>query len=294
MNRPNQATQQPREARHAFSRRRFLAYSGLAVGGGIAATTGYIALRNEAADPTIERVQIPVPALPEAIEGYRIAILADFHLEPFTKIETINRGVTLANSLKPDLTVLLGDYVWHELDAIYALTPALARLDARQGVFAILGNHDIWTNVSVITEALTAVGLPPLVNQGLGLPVGRETLWLAGLDDGWSGSPDLGAALAQRPFQATTVLLMHEPDLADDYSQDTGIALQLSGHSHGGQIRFPGVGALVTPYLAWKYDMGLYNVNGMWLYTNRGLGVTNLPVRFNCPPEITEITLVRA
>ena len=148
--------------------------------------------------------------------------------------------------------------------------------------------------MTVITEALTAVGLPPLVNQGVGLPVGRETLWLAGLDDGWSGSPDLVAAVTQRPSRATTVLLMHEPDLADDYSQDTGIALQLSGHSHGGQIRFPGVGALVTPYLAWKYDMGLYSVNDMWLYTNRGLGVTNLPVRFNCPPEITEITLVRA
>lgn len=294
MSRPSKAAQRSRATGHAFSRRRFLAYSGLAVAGSVAATTGYIALHNEAADPAVERVRIPVPDLPDALEGYRIAVLADFHLEPFTKIETINKGVALANSLKPDLAVLLGDYVWHELDAVYTLAPALARLDARQGVFAILGNHDIWTNVTVITEALTAVGLPPLVNQGVGLPVGRETLWLAGLDDGWSGSPDLVAALTQRPSRATTVLLMHEPDLADDYSQDTGIALQLSGHSHGGQIRFPGVGALVTPYLAWKYDMGLYSVNDMWLYTNRGLGVTNLPVRFNCPPEITEITLVRA
>jgi predicted MPP superfamily phosphohydrolase len=75
---------------------------------------------------------------------------------------------------------------------------------------------------------------------------------------------------------------------------DQRISLQLSGHSHGGQIRFPFVGALVYPYLSWKYPMGLYNVNGMWLYTNRGLGTTNIPLRVNCAPEITELTLTRA
>jgi predicted MPP superfamily phosphohydrolase len=93
---------------------------------------------------------------------------------------------------------------------------------------------------------------------------------------------------------AVTVLISHEPDLADKYSLDKRIALQLSGHSHGGQVRFPGIGAMILPYLAWKYDYGLYRVNDMWLYTNRGLGVTNEPVRFNCPPEVTEITLIRA
>lgn len=96
------------------------------------------------------------------------------------------------------------------------------------------------------------------------------------------------------PAEATAVLISHEPDLADKYALDQPVRLQLSGHSHGGQIRFPGVGALVLPYLAWKYDMGLYQVREMWLYTNRGIGVTSEPLRFNCPPEVAEITLVRA
>ncbi len=132
------------------------------------------------------------------------------------------------------------------------------------------------------------------MNKGIPISAGKGTLYLAGLDDGWSGQPDLQATMQNHPAEAPTVLLLHEPDLADKYSQDKRIAVQLSGHSHGGQIRFPKVGALILPYLAWKYDYGLYNVNGMWLYTNRGLGVTNEPVRFNCPPEITEITLIRA
>jgi hypothetical protein len=90
------------------------------------------------------------------------------------------------------------------------------------------------------------------------------------------------------------VLLMHEPDLADIYSQDPRISLQLSGHTHGGQIRIPGIGALVHPHLGKKYDFGLYNVNGMWLYTNRGIGCISEPIRLNCPPEISEFTLARA
>jgi predicted MPP superfamily phosphohydrolase len=131
-----------------------------------------------------------------------------------------------------------------------------------------------------------------LVNAGLSIAVGQDVLYLAGLDDGWSGRPDLNAALANRPAGAPVVLLFHEPDLADQTSLDGRISLQLSGHSHGGQIRLPRRGALLKPYLGWKYDLGLYQLNGMWLYTNRGIGVTNEPIRYNCPPEITQITLI--
>ena len=86
----------------------------------------------------------------------------------------------------------------------------------------------------------------------------------------------------------------NEAELAGKHSLDKRIGVQLSSPSQAGQVRFPGVGALILPYMAWKYDMGLYRVNELWLYTNRGLGVTNEPVRFNCPPEVTEITLIRA
>lgn len=136
--------------------------------------------------------------------------------------------------------------------------------------------------------------MPVLVNQGVNITAGGESLYLAGLDDGWSGKPDLKTALEKAPADAPVILLLHEPDLADEVSKDPRISLQLAGHSHGGQIRFPYIGAPILPYLAWKYDMGLYRVKDMWLYTNRGIGVTNEPIRYNCAPEITQFTLVRA
>jgi len=274
------------------NRRKFLQLSSLTLAGGVAATAGYLTLGNEAQRPVVERAQIPIRNLHPALEGFTIAVLADFHLEPLTKIELIERAVEMTNALKPDVVVLLGDYVWREVEAVFNLAPALARLDAKYGVFTILGNHDLWTDVNIITAGLTESKLPILVNQGLTLNVGSAQLYLAGLDDAWSGQPDLNATLAERPADAPVVLLAHEPDPADEYSLDERISLQLAGHAHGGQIRLPVVGAPVLPYMAWKYDMGLYRVNEMWLYTNRGLGVTNEPIRLNCAPEITEITLV--
>jgi hypothetical protein len=133
-----------------------------------------------------------------------------------------------------------------------------------------------------------------LVNQGIAVEHNGGLVYLAGLDDGWSGHPDLDTALQGAPDQAPVVLLCHEPDLADRYAADGRVALQLSGHSHGGQVRLPGKGPLVLPFLGRKYDFGLYHVGGMWLYTNRGLGCISVPYRYNCPPEVTHFTLVRA
>jgi hypothetical protein len=140
-----------------------------------------------------------------------------------------------------------------------------------------------------------------LRNNGRTIVVGQATIYLAGLDDGWSGRPDLNAALEQGSPGALTILLAHEPDLAEEVALDGRVSLQLSGHSHGGQVRLPGIGAPVLPYLGIKYDQGLYRIpsqsradDGLWLYTNRGLGVIAPPIRVNCPPEITEITLISA
>jgi predicted MPP superfamily phosphohydrolase len=161
-------------------------------------------------------------------------------------------------------------------------------------VYAIIGNHDIWLDVDVIKSAFNQIRLPILVNQGFPITEANSTLYIAGLDDGWSGTPDLDAALENAPIDAPTVLLLHEPDLADKYSQVERIVLQLSGHSHGGQVRIPGFGAFILPYLGQKYDFGLYKVRDMWLYTNRGIGNISVPFRYNCAPEITEFTLLRA
>lgn len=275
-----------------MSRRRFLALGAAAVAGCIATASTYLYLHDESDQLVVERVRIPIKNLKPALEGFTIVELCDFHLYPLTQLDLVKRAVAIANRLKPNLTVLTGDYVWRNVDAIFDLVPVLAGLDAQHGVFSIVGNHEIWTDVDVIEAAFAEERLPILRNQGLPLMVGKETIYLAGLDDGWSGNPDLEAALEDLPDGVPVILLLHEPDLADTFSLDGRVSLQLSGHSHGGQIRLPRFGPLLLPYLARKYDQGLYRVNDMWLYTNRGIGVTNEPVRFNCPPEITEITLV--
>jgi predicted MPP superfamily phosphohydrolase len=169
----------------------------------------------------------------------------------------------------------------------------LASLNAKYGIFAVLGNHDLWTDAVVVRAGLEREGVPVLVNQGVTLSVGRDNIYLAGLDDAWSGQPDLSAALDGSATDIPVILLAHEPDVADISALDGRVSLQLSGHSHGGQVRLPGVGAPILPYLGQKYEQGVYRVNNMWVYTNRGLGVIPPPVRLNCPPEITEITLVR-
>ncbi len=277
-----------------MTRRDFLKLSSLFTAGGLITATTAAVFKDESNTLSIEHVTIPILDLQPALEGFKIVQMSDIHLYPFTQLELVQRAVQVSNSLKPDITVLTGDYVWRNLSAIDDLTPALAELDAKYGVFATMGNHDYWLNEKVIKDSFKAVGLPVLENQGVTFNVGSSPLHLAGLDDGWSGNPDLEAAMQGAPEGAPVVLLMHEPDLADFYSQDPRISLQLSGHTHGGQIRIPGIGALVHPHLGEKYDFGLYNVNGMWLYTNRGIGCISEPIRLNCPPEISEFTLVQA
>lgn len=283
-----------RPLRQFVNRRTFLKLTGAATLATLGATVAYSLFENEADSPVVERVRIPIPNLPSALDGFRIVQISDIHYYPFTTIELVSRAVEIANQLQPDLTVLTGDFIWHEVEAVFELMPSLARLNAKYGVYAGLGNHDLWTDVKVVSRAIEQERLPLLVNQGVPIAAGKSTLYLASLDDGWSGKPDLTQTTASWSEDAVTVLLMHEPDLAPTYAVDKRIHLQLSGHSHGGQVRLPFYGPLILPYLSWQYPMGLYNINGMWLYTNRGLGTTNVPVRVNCAPEITELTLVNA
>ena len=203
----------------------------------------------------------------------------------------MRKAVELANSLKPDLTVLTGDYVWRIPEGAEDLAAILSGLNARFGVYSALGNHDIWLDVELVKQAFARHRLPMLVNQGIPLTLGNASLYLAGLDDGWSGNPDLKAALEGAPPQSPVILLYHEPDLADQVSLDPRLTLQLAGHTHGGQVRLPLRGPVILPYLGRKYDYGLYRVNEMWLYTNPGIGMISVPYRYNCPPEVTEFTL---
>ena len=277
-----------------MNRREFLKVGGLAVGAGLITATSYLAINDESQDPVVDRIPLAIKNLHPTLEGFTIVQITDVHLYPMTQPDLVEKSVIMANELNPDLVVLTGDYVWQELAAIDELAPILAGLNAKYGVFSTLGNHDYWLDADVITAAMESAGLPVLINQGLSIQHGKGTIYIAGLDDGWSGKPDLNKTLDRADPAEPVILLCHEPDLADRYSLDGRVNVQLSGHTHGGQIRIPGIGALILPYLGRKYDLGLYRVNNMLLYTNRGLGVISEPVRLNCPPEISQFILNRA
>jgi len=262
------------------------------IGSTLATVPGFVyATELEPSWLSVERIKVPIAKLHSALEGLRIVHMSDFHLHPFTQIDEVRKAVQKANQLKPDLVLLTGDYVLDRADSIFELAPVLAGLDAKYGVYSCLGNHDLWTDAGVVQSGLKEAGLPLLKNRGVALNVGRTMVYVAGLDDGWSGRPDLEAALHEAPAGAPVILLHHEPDFADSNAKDERVSLQLSGHSHGGQVRLPAVGAFVTPEYGRNYDMGLYRIKEMWLYTNRGIGVIAPPVRFNCRPEVTVITL---
>lgn len=273
------------------TRRETLKIGGLILASTLAATTGFLALMNDINKPVVKNVTIPIKGLKPGMEGFTIAQLSDIHLEPYTKIALIERAVDMINLLHPDVVVLTGDYVWRWADAAFELAPALARLNPRLGIYAVMGNHEYWMGIEAVDTAFKEARIPVLYNQGMCLSSGTAQLYLAGLDDGWSGKPDLAAALAMAPSDVPVVLLYHEPDLADQVARQAQIALQLSGHTHGGQMRIPG--PIVLPYLGKKYEYGLYRVNEvMQVYTNAGLGTISMPLRYNCPPEITLITLI--
>jgi predicted MPP superfamily phosphohydrolase len=276
-----------------MNRRDFLKIGASFVSAGLAATGG-LGVLNQAWNPIVRTVRIPVQGLSEALEGFRIVQISDIHLRPYTTPELVQQAVSLANELRPDILTLTGDFLWGNLDAAGELSVILSGLNARLGVFASPGNHDLWLGMDVIRRTLGRAGIEVLVNRGVRLPVGPKAVWLAGLDDGWSGDPNMQSALAKAPSAAPVVLMLHEPDLADWAAQYRRVTLQLSGHSHGGQVRLPLAGAPILPYLGEKYPFGLYRVNGMWLYTNPGLGVTGVPLRYNCPPEVTLLTLEAA
>jgi predicted MPP superfamily phosphohydrolase len=278
----------------ALSRRNFLKIGALAGLSVTAVVSGLFVLSNEAEDPVIDEVVVPIQNLKPGLEGFRIVQLSDIHLRPYTKPDLVERAVELANQLKPDLTVLTGDFVWRDRDAAFELAPILAGLNARYGVFSVMGNHDYWLDIQALQQAFDDAGLPVLYNQGHVIQHNGANLYLAGMDDGWSGQPDLQAALADSPANTPVVLLLHEPDLIDQVSADPRVTLQLAGHTHGGQVVVPGQPPFFTPYLGKKYSQGLFKVQLAWLYTNRGLGTISVPYRLNCPPEVTLLTLAAA
>jgi predicted MPP superfamily phosphohydrolase len=281
-----------------LTRRKFL-YTGAAAAIGVATFSldGFA----ESNYPRVAKIEIPLGRLPSSFDGFTIAQLSDFHYEEHFSAVPIRKAVETVNSLKPDLIALTGDFVTAPLfenavslnEALRTAAPCaqiLSALHAPLGKFAILGNHDGETGPAKIAATLAAHQIPVLRNQSVPIERGKDRVWLAGIDDVLRGYPDLGAAIEKIPAHEATILLAHEPDFADESSLSP-IDLQLSGHSHGGQIWIPGIGAPWLPPLSRKYPRGLYRVGNLTLYTNIGIGTIRAPIRINCPPEITLITL---
>jgi predicted MPP superfamily phosphohydrolase len=282
-----------------ITRRTFLRWTlgtGLTAAAAGAGTVGY-AFALEPGWLAVERVTVSVPDLPAALDGLVVAHLSDLHWGPYTGQRQVRAAVEAANALSADLVVLTGDYVLSSAGYAAPCARELAALRAPLGVFAIPGNHDYWTDIGEVTARLRAAGLTLLRNAAQRLEVGGSPLWLAGVDDVWEQHHDLGAALAAVPRGEPVLLLVHEPDFADQAARSAHrIFLQLSGHSHGGQVNLPFYGPLVLPWLGRKYPAGLRTVAGsaLQVYTSRGIGVIAPPLRFNCRPEVARLTLARA
>ena len=274
----------------SMNRRVFLSGCGVA---GLGLAAGAAALWDNERLVT-ERIRVPLnrhrPSL-RSFGGLRIVALGDLHLHPFTKLPFLKRAFEQARALKPDLIVLLGDFVDATVDAIEELTPALSGLNARLGVFAVLGNHDMRKGARLVEAGLRRGGVEVLRNRGVLLAAGKSSIWLAGLDS-FVGVQDLGAALAGSPSSVPAVLLAHEPDIADEVAADGRVCLQLSGHSHGGQVNIPGLVQRGLPTMGRKYPFGSYSIGSLALHTNRGIGMTQLPLRIRSAPEVSEVGLI--
>jgi uncharacterized protein len=281
-----------------ISRRRFLT-TGLCGAAGLALYSGEI----ERHWIEVKPVEIHLQSLPSVFDGMRIAQLSDIHLDEFTEPFLLRHSIEEINRIQPDAVFLTGDYVTYQIaprkfatQSAWQCAEILNELKCRNR-YAIMGNHDVMLGESLVTEALTANGITVLNNSYLPLERRSDRIWLAGLDDPVCGRPDLDAAIPVSIRDAPdepVIVMCHAPDYADHlaaHPSGRSVGLMLSGHTHGGQVRLPFVGALNLPPGGRKFVEGWFRVGSMQLYVNRGIGTVGVPFRFDCPPEITNITL---
>jgi predicted MPP superfamily phosphohydrolase len=275
------------------SRRRFvqqLTAGTFALGAG---TTTYSA-GWERRRPVLVRSSLPCPHLSPSQHGFKVLHLSDLHVDDWTPAITLQRAVRLAQLAQPDLIVFTGDFITSRPELFLRAARALTDLKAPHGLFACLGNHDVWNGRRRIADDLQQLGIRTLVNESIRLQIPGGPLWITGLDSAWAGRPDPKSALRHWNPAEPNLILLHEPDAADRLAEQNLAAVQLAGHTHGGQVRAPFIGAIETPHLGHKYILGYHRVGDLHLHVNPGLGTMGVPFRFLCPPELTLHTLVPA
>jgi len=276
-----------------ITRRRLLQAAGLTAAGVAVYSCEY-------ARHAIEHVALPVSIrnLPPAFHGFRIVQISDIHFEAYTEPFFLNRIIREVNALSADLVLITGDFITHgpprstPEKAIYVIAETLKDLTCPQRI-GCMGNHDSVVGAEFVAGILRDHGTPILINQYLPIERNGDRIWIGGVEDPASSRPNLSLAMPRNP-DGPVILMAHAPDYADNvvrHPDGHKVDLILSGHSHGGQIRLPVLGPLVLPPMGRKYVEGYFQFGPLQLYVNRGLGAVGVPFRFNCPPEITTITL---
>ncbi|MEO8356597.1 MAG: metallophosphoesterase [Chloroflexota bacterium] len=245
----------------------------------------------------VERIKLKLPRLPRVFSGLRLAQISDIHMGGWMNRDRFQHVADVVLAQKPDVLLITGDFLTgHQSTdvsrlAVEDLMAVLSPLAKSMPTFAILGNHDYWTDPQVVREILSSCGITDLTNSVFRLTREDQHMYLCGVDDVWEGDVRLDDVLSQLTDSNAAILLAHEPDFADISAATGKFDLQISGHSHGGQVVIPFLGPPILPHLGRKYPSGLYKVQGMFQYTNRGVGMITPPIRFNCLPEITIFTL---
>lgn len=250
----------------------------------------------------ITKITLQLPRLDPAFKGLRLVQISDIHLGQWMNKERLDSVLGMAVELAPDYFILTGDYLeYHPYGLpneaatyqsnIDTLSSSFSMLSTLCPTIAVLGNHDHMINAGWVERALSVAGVEVLRNSVKTIQRGTSALHIAAVDDVRHRMDRLDEVLDSLPENGAAILLAHEPDFADVSAATGRFDLQISGHSHGGQIVLPIIGPPMLPVMGRKYPSGLYHVNNMLLYTNRGIGVTTVNARFNCRPEITLFTL---
>jgi predicted MPP superfamily phosphohydrolase len=273
--------------------------AGLRVAGAVLAVALVLPLWGFVLEPASlrnEDYELAPPGWTEACDGIRVAVLADLHVgSPFNGLDKLARIVELTRAAQPDLVLLAGDYVIHDVIGGSFTPPeefaaAFRGFPAPLGVWAVLGNHDWWYDAPRVRRALEDVGIPVLEDQARRIESGACAFWLAGVGDFWEGRHDVHAALAEVTDSTPVLLFTHNPDLFPEIP--ARVSLTIAGHTHGGQVYLPGLGRLVVPSrYGERYAIGHAVEDGRHLFVSAGLGTSILPVRFLVPPEVSVVTL---
>ncbi|WP_175638800.1 metallophosphoesterase [Metabacillus schmidteae] len=280
-----------------YSRRSFLkGLFSITIGGILTGASGYTYARYfEPSFLEINKLKITHPKIPKSFDGFKIVQFSDTHLSEYFTIDRLKTIVGKINSLNPDILFFTGDLMDepNQYTQIKEIVPILEKLEAPFGKFAVYGNHDHGGyGTDIYRNVITMAGFTVLQNEVKNISMlDGNKISISGIDDLMLGKPSYEGTLGNLNENTFNILLAHEPDAALK-SKNYPVHLQLSGHSHGGQVQLPFYGPLITPPYATEYFEGMYDVGNMKLYVNRGLGTTRLPFRFLSVPELTQITLL--